>query len=334
MTLAEPMNIEGFVVAPGEQQRGRIPALELADGTVVSLPIHLINGAKPGPRVYLGAAIHGDEVNGIALLARALATINPMALSGSIVCVPVQQPLALHADHRLPIAQFLKSPLDQVPADAWTCFPGDPEGNIAQVIAARLFGLIKQCDYALDVHTPTRGGRYVPIAILGNPELGSHAAKAEELAHALGSGWIMRGKQGMYVSDGILCVEATRAGVPCFTFEIGEGGRLEEESVATGAQCVLNLLRSLNMIEGERVAPAETHLMGEFMGLRAHHGGLLVTEAELGQELRKGDRIGVILDVFGDVLEIITAPVDGLFVRATTLGTVSRGERVATLGLL
>ena len=68
-----------------------------------------------GPRVYLGAAIHGDEVNGIAILARALKQIDLQRLAGSIVCVPVQHPLALHADHRLPLAQFLRSPLDLAP---------------------------------------------------------------------------------------------------------------------------------------------------------------------------------------------------------------------------
>jgi predicted deacylase len=330
----EPLTLEGITVAPGTSVRASLPALELADGTAVNLPLLLINGVRPGSRLYIGAGIHGDEVNSIALVTRALATIDPQQLAGSIVCVPVQQPLALQADHRLPLAQFLKSPLDQVPADAWTCFPGDPDGNIAQVMAATLFRLITRCDYALDVHTPTRGGRYVPIAILPHHSLGAHAAKAEEMAQGLGTGWIMRGEHGMYISDGILCVEATRAGVPCLTFEIGEGGRLDGEFVEIGERCVLNLLRSLGMIAGEPAAPAETYLMRDFLGIRARHGGLLVTEAALGQAVAAGQVLCRIFNIYGDEVEVVTAPEDGLFVRATTLGTVSRGERVATLGLL
>lgn len=326
--------IEGITVAPGTCVRAPLPALELADGTVVNLPLLLINGVRPGPRLYIGAGIHGDEVNSIALVTKALATVDPQQLSGSIVCVPVQQPLALQADHRLPLSQFLKSPLDQVPADAWTCFPGDANGNIAQVMAATLFRLITQCDYALDVHTPTRGGKYVPIAILPHHSLGTHAARAEEMAQALGTGWIMRGEHGMYISDGILCVEATKAGVPCFTFEIGEGGRLDAEFVDIGAQCVLNLLRSFGMIPGERVPPAQTHVMRDFLGIRATHGGLLITEVALGEAVTQGQVLCRIFNVYGDEVEVVTAPEDGLFVRATTLGTVSRGERVATLGLV
>jgi predicted deacylase len=330
----QDLTIEGFSVPPGERLRAQISALELADGSSVQLPLVLINGEKPGPRLYVGAGIHGDEVNGIALVNRALAAIDPKTLSGSIVCCPVQQPLALLADHRLPIAQYLKSPLDQAPTDAWTCFPGDPNGNIAQVMAATLFGLISQCDAALDVHTPTRGGRYVPIAILPHPDLGEHSREAERLAQLLGTGWIMRGDKGMYVSDGILCVEATKAGVPCFTFEIGEGGRLEEDQVAIGAQCVANLLIGLGMIEGEPVRPATVHVMRDFLGLRASRGGLLITERALGEAVKAGDALCRILNVYGDEVEVVTAPQDGLLVRTTTLGSVSKGERVATLGLL
>lgn len=332
--MPQDITIAGIRVAPGEQRRGLLPVLNLADSSDMSLPLLVINGSSDGPKLYLGAAIHGDEVNGIAILARALAEVDAMSLSGSIICVPVQHPLALQADHRLPVAQFLKSPLDQVPHDAWTCFPGDPSGNVAQVIASALFSLIKECDYALDIHTPTRGGRYVPIAILPHPNLGASAEQAEQMAHNMGGGWIMKGERGMYVSDGILCVEATKAGVPCFTFEIGEGGRLEEESVATGARCVLNLLRSLKMIKGKLEPAKKTYVMRDFLGIRANRGGLLVPIATLGQEVKRGDALCRVVNVYGDEIQLATAPEDGVFVRTTTLGSVSQGERIATLGLL
>ena len=332
--MANHLEIAGVRVAPGERTRHKLELVELADGTSVSLPLDLINGAHPGPRLYLGAAIHGDEVDGVAILFRALKGIDPAALRGSIVCVPVQHPLSFHADHRLPISQFMKSPLDQAPADAWTCFPGDINGNLSQILSATLFEMIRDCDWALDIHTPTRGGRYVPIAILPHPSLGEHHARAEEMAHAFGTGWIMRTDSGIYVADGILCVEATRAGVPCFTFETGEGGRLEREVYEDGARYIRNLMCWLGMIDGEPVAPAQSYVMREFLGLRATRGGLLLPQVNLGDLVRRGDRLASIVNIYGDEVESIVAPQDGVFVRATTLSTVSRGERAATLGLL
>lgn len=333
MTVPTNLEVHGYRATPGTCVRGQIEFVELADGSKVCLPLLLVNGSRPGPRLYLGAAIHGDEVDGVAILFEALAKVDPAELVGQVVCVPLQHPLSFHADHRLPLAQFMKSPLDQAPADAWTCFPGNPDGNLAERLAACLFALVRQCDYAIDIHTPTRGGRYVPIAILPGPNV-DRDGRAEKLARGLDCGWIVKGDKGMYVNDGILCVEATRAGVPAFTFEIGEGGRLEPEIVARGAACIINAMHALAMVT-LAPAPAErTYVMRDFLGIRARRGGLLFNEAKLGDAVREGDLLCRIVNLYGDEVERIVAPQDGMLVRMTTLSTVSTGDRVATLGLL
>jgi predicted deacylase len=327
------MQIAGVSVPAGTAMRHTIELAELADGAPVCLPLLLINGVSDGPRLYLGAAIHGDEVSGIEMLFRACAAVQPERLAGSIVCVPVQNPLAFQAEHRLPVGMYLKSPLDQTPIDPWSSFPGNGQGNFTEQLASTLFTLITTCDYAIDVHTPTRGGRYVPITILPHPALGEAFRRAEALAVAFGSGFIMRTEQGFYVQDGILCVEATRAGVPAFTFEIGEGGRLEAEVMPIGVRCVLNALRFLRMLPGEPEIPPQTMVMSRFVGLRASRGGLLHTEMSLGSRVSAGDVLARIYSVYGDEREVIRAPVDGVFVRMTTFPSVAAGERVATLGV-
>ena len=100
------MDIAGLTLARGTKRRHPIELVELADGMRVSMPALFVNGAADGPRLYLGAAIHGDEVNGIAILARVLSELDPAALAGSIVAVLVQNPLALHADHRLALGEM------------------------------------------------------------------------------------------------------------------------------------------------------------------------------------------------------------------------------------
>ena len=328
------LDVAGMSVQPGAARRHTLEVVELADGLRVSLPLVLVNGRRPGPRLYLGAAIHGDEINGLAILATALQRIRPEDLAGSLVCVMVQNPLAFHVDHRIPIGQYLKSPLDQTPIDPWTCFPGNPVGPLAVMLAHRLFSLIGASDYAIDLHTPTRGGRYVPIAILPPARLGEPSQRAEALALAFGSGYLMKTDKGMYVKDGILSVEATRAGVPAFTFEIGEGGRLEPNLVEVGARCVLNALAHLGMLPSSSGQAVTTVRMRELVGLRSTRGGVLYTEASLGAFVKKGDLLARIVSVYGDELERFLAPVDGLFVRSTTLSTVGSGERVATIGVL
>ncbi|MDX2205251.1 MAG: succinylglutamate desuccinylase/aspartoacylase family protein [Hyphomicrobiaceae bacterium] len=329
-----PLEVEGYRIEPGAKRRLQLDLCELADGTAIKLPVIAANGVRPGPRLYIGAGIHGDEVSGTAMVARLMAEIEPAQLAGSIVAIPVQHPLAFQADHRFPLSQLMKSPLDQSPIDAWTSFPGDANGNLSQMLAAKIFALVKASSFALDIHTPTRGGRYVPISILPAMALGAEAERALWLAEQVSSGFIVKGRTGMYVSRGIQCVEATAAGVPSFTFEIGEGGRLEPEVVEEGLRCLRNGLIGLGMIEGTRIAAPVAHVMGDFLGLRAKRGGLLFTLAKLGDTVEKGQPLARTLDVWGDEVETFRAPERGVFVRATTLSTVSTGERVATLGLL
>src|SRR5215510_11632358 len=97
-----PIVVGGASVAPGSKAVLDPPLTELSDGTIIRLPVVVINGAKPGPRLYVGAAIHGDEVTGVSVIADALKDIDPHTLRGAIIAVPVQHPLAFHADHRIP----------------------------------------------------------------------------------------------------------------------------------------------------------------------------------------------------------------------------------------
>src|SRR5215510_14581791 len=85
-----PVIIGGSSVAPGAKAVLDLPLTELADGTIIRLPVVVINGAKPGPRLYVGAAIHGDEVTRVSIIAGVLKKMDPRALSGSIIALPVQ----------------------------------------------------------------------------------------------------------------------------------------------------------------------------------------------------------------------------------------------------
>jgi predicted deacylase len=92
-----PLTIDGHTVAPGTSARLALDFCELADGTRITLPAIVANGKRPGPRLYIGATIHGDEVVGAAIVAKLMAEVDPAALAGSIVAIPVQHPLAFQA---------------------------------------------------------------------------------------------------------------------------------------------------------------------------------------------------------------------------------------------
>jgi predicted deacylase len=184
----EALDLDGIRLVRGERVETRLRAIELADASWVELPLIVLRGARPGPVFYIGAAFHGDEVNGVEVATSFARGLDLAALSGTVLMVPAQNPLALQAQHRVFVGHYLKSPLDQSPNDPWISFPGDANGNMAAQLAHVLFDrLMRHADYFIDIHTPTTGGRYAPFAFLPPPGVGAAAVAAEEMAKASAS---------------------------------------------------------------------------------------------------------------------------------------------------
>ena len=224
----EGFRLDGIELVRGKRSETRLRVLELADATWLELPVIVLRGAKPGPVFYLGAAFHGDEVNGVDIATRFAGEVNLAQLRGTLIVVPAQNPLALQAQHRYFVGHFLKSPLDQSPADPWVSFPGDADGNIAAQIAHTLFDrLMRHARYLIDIHTPTTGGRYAPFAFLPPPDIGAAAEAAEAMAKIFGADFILSTREGLYVSEQSPHVVLARRGATAIGIELGEGGRLE-----------------------------------------------------------------------------------------------------------
>lgn len=329
----DKLEVGGLTATPASKVTGTLQALELVDGTLVEYPLVLMCGALPGPTVYVGAAIHGDEVNSVEIAHEVIRRLEPAEMKGNLICVPMQNPLALRMQHRLPLQLLSKSPMDQFPGDPWMCFPGDPAGNSAQVMAHRLFDLIKLADAVIDIHTPTTGGRYVPFIFLPPPTTDVWK-ETLAMARAFAPDFILEAEEGVYVLEGTLHVTAARHGIPAFGLELGEGGRVELDAITRGTEGVLNVLRHLGVIDGSPVASRPSRMIKSMTALRAARGGMLHVSAKLGSELVRGQEIAQITDRFGDVVETIVAVHDGPFMRITTFPTVTEGERVAQIGVV
>jgi len=328
------LEIPGIRLVRGERAQTRMRVLELADGSPVELPVVALRGAKPGPVFYLGAAFHGDEINGVELVNRLARSLDLRALKGTIVAVPVQNPLAFRVQHRYFLGHLIKSPLDQSPADPWVSFPGDADGNMAALIAHALFAnLMGGADYLVDVHTPTTGGRYAPFAFLPPPSLGAVAAEAEEMAKAFGADFILATEQGIYVHEQSPHVVMAKRGAVAMGIELGEGGRVEGEVTKRGLDGLMNLLRRIGMLEDGAAKLGRRMVISSMTIVRAHRGGLLERKVELNEEVAKGQLLATVSDVFGEIVERIAAPHAAPVVRITTFPVVSAGERVVQLGV-
>jgi uncharacterized protein len=324
----------GLRVDRGQRGQKRIRVAELPDGSPVELPLMVIRGAKPGPILYIGAAFHGDEVAGVEVVGRLVSRLDANSLRGTLLVVPVQNPLAFQVQHRYFVGHMLKSPMDQNPPDPWASFPGDANGNLAALIAHALFDqLMRHAHYMIDIHTPTTGGRYAPFAFLPPTRCGKVVDEAERLARAFGADYILANDKGMYVGDQNPHTILGERGVPAFGVEIGEGGRLDEADINIGLCGLLNVLKHVKMIPGEPESFGRQLVIRTMEITRASRGGLLHLHVRLNADISEDQHVASVISPFGEVLEEIHARRSGPVVRIATLPIVSSGERVIQVGV-
>ena len=328
------LSIEGLALERGSRSYTRFRAAELADGSWVEIAAMVVRGAEPGPVFYLGAAFHGDEIAGTQIAGRVASGLDPAALRGTLIAVPVQNPLAFQVQHRFFVGHMLKSPMDQNPADPWAAFPGDADGNTASIVAHVIYDrMMRHADYMIDVHTPTTGGRYAPFAFLPPTRCGDAVEEAETLARAFGADYILANDKGMYVGDRNPHTVMGERGVPAFGIEIGEGGRIDGEEVATGVRGIANVLRKVGMMEGPVEQSGRNLVIRTMDVIRARRAGVLTLHVGLNDKVSPGQHVATITDPFDRPIEEIVSPRGGPVVRIATHPTVSTGERVVQLGV-
>ena len=301
MTAAEPFTYQGGRVDPGETQNLRYTVTETYLGDPVRMPVTIVNGDQEGPTVFLSAAAHGDELNGVEVVREVAHEWDHTGLKGTLVCLPVLNVPGFIAQQRyLPIYD----------RDLNRSFPGDPESTSAKRMAHSIFhNFIEPCDYGLDFHTSTRGRTNM---------LHVRADMADDavarVANAFASNVIID-KEG---PSGTLRGEATEAGTPAITIEMGEAHRFQREFIDPALGGVRSVLAEFSMLDTATVAwPGwRTVIAGsaEKTWIRADAGGLVDMHADRGELVHEGERIATIGNPFKTDDTEVRAPFTGLLV--------------------
>ena len=288
----------------------------------VEHPAFEARGREDGPHVALIGGIHGCEYSSIAAVTRFMSELDTEELRGSITAVPV---VSMQSFER-------RSPF-VVPADGKNlnrCFPGSYDGTYSDVLARSIFDeLIAPADVLIDLH----GGDLVEAL---EPFVIYQASPVEEQAHAIavafGLPYVVREDPGSDLG-GMTTGAAARAGIPAVIAEAGGCGQLEEAAVVMLAEGVRNALRQLGMLPGPAIPPrADMRTVGSFVWLRCKHAGFWEAAVRAGDEVGEGALIGQVRSLFGDVLEEIRAPREGVVLFLTTSAAVADDGLLLGLG--
>jgi len=334
------LRIYGKDMEPGTRHFFRLRVAQLLDGNELSIPLHVIRGKQNGPVLGLFAAIHGSEYYSNRIIRRIVVDTDPNEISGTILAVPVANPLVFsHMTRQTPdppeeTVDF--SNLNRVfPGKRITPLFGSMESTdvsltmkMASIITDEV---LKKCNYVLDYHGQMRG------MALKKMLYNRVSEESMELSRVFGLGIIHDpvGESGSAKGALSPCTDyAESIGIPGIVPEIGGGGHseaFEANCESIGVQGARNVMVHLKMIEGEIVLPDKQFFFRRAPHLRATVGGYLVSDMEaedvgIGRhtrEVSKGEVLGTIYDPYTlKELEQLKAPADGLLYACRVSGLI------------
>lgn len=324
----------GVACGPGNKATGWYKVGELASGSDIHIPVRIVNGAKEGKRFGIIAAVHGDETNGIEAVNRFLDELDPAQMSGSVVAVPMANPLAFMAKARMTPLDYERSNMNRV-------FPGDVGNLITQRIAAALFeGVVIGSDAFMDMH---EGGyafmaRYVIVPeIADNPKLSATTLALAEafpadipITQYFVTEWAQRVGRGRTSKQ-----QAVNIGIPGLTVELGGGGHPLEAYVQDALTGLRNMAIQLGIIDGgDSDGRCPGHVISTDGGWpRPNRGGIWEQVVDLGDIIEAGDKIGQVRSTAtGEVLEEIFAPYKSVILDIRNTAMIMSGEWTVHLG--
>ncbi|WP_008314942.1 succinylglutamate desuccinylase/aspartoacylase family protein [Leptolyngbya sp. PCC 6406] len=288
------LTLGGVTITPGKRVKIEIPVTRLPTGTDLSLPVTVIHGHRDGPCLWLSAAIHGDELNGIEIIRRVMRLLKPSHLCGTVIAVPVVNIFGLLEQSRyLPDRRDLNR-----------SFPGSPRGSLgARLASIFMREVVTHCTHGIDLHTGA-------IHRTNLPQIRANLRDPETYRFAKSFGAPIVIHTGM--RDGSLRQAAAHRHIPTLLYEGGEALRFSEEAIAVGVEGIRRVLDFLGMYSV--AAPTSVPLSSEAHDtrwVRASRGGFWHCRVGLGQWIARRQTLGVIADAFGDKAVEVRSPLEG-----------------------
>lgn len=313
---------------PGEKKSGYIMVPAGEDSGIVRIPITIINGIKDGPTLALIAGVHGYEYPPVLAMTRLSQQLDPKDISGKVIIVHVAN-----------IPSFLKRTVYYNPYD-WKnfnrVFPGKIDGSNSERMAYQITKeVIDQCDYLIDNHCGDGNEdlmQYLYCTEIGDPELDQKTRQLainfnlKVIVHETGRTKDL--ENSMYVSN-----TALLRGKPAISIEAGKLGGTAEEDIMAIMKGSYNILKHLKMIAGEPKLDFESVWAKGYTIIRSEHDeGLYYPLVSRGDHVQKGELVGYLTDYFGNRLQEVKAPFDGIILYIVATPPMVKGEPMASIG--
>src|SRR5438094_4542916 len=289
-------------------------------------PYIAIAGRVSGPTVLVTAGIHAAEYTGIEAAIRLGRATDPKNVRGILLVIPL-----------LNRPGFYERSVYVNPEDGDNLnrlFPGDPKGKWGERFAHRLLTeIVTKCDHAIDLHAGDLVEDLVPFVIYRETGDAALDARIKRMADAYGARWAVKSAP-TGERPGSLFAVASQSGVAAMLAESGGRGLLIEEDVVRHVRGVTNILRTIGTLEGEPEAVAPPRVVKTFDWLRSPVEGIFHCRVRVDQLVRQSDVVGELVDLVGEPLATITAPVGGVVLFLVTSPAIKKGGLLLGVGSL
>jgi uncharacterized protein len=303
---------------PGSTRTGYCD-VDLGSQTI-QLPVAVIHGANPGPRLAVTAGIHGGEYVPILAVRRFLQSLDPTAMHGTVILSLQSSPLAFKQ------RSAFVNPIDGKNLNR--SFPGDPDGGPTERLADWLWkNVISQGDYYVDCHCgdlPESLDGFTGVVRTSDPKVNAESFRLADCFRVART--ITTKTQGSTVFT------AASAGIPSVLIEHGDRGAWADEEVDVQFAGLSAVAASVGIVSESAREPRAAHPIFQTTGrLTADQDGLWFPRLEPGSRVSKGDVIGTIEDPFGALITSSTAPCDGIYIYGLSALSVHAGDFLASI---
>lgn len=312
MAKRPPFEMGNMTIEPGERRTVDLPVSVFSDHTPVSMSVHVVQGRRPGPVMFVSAGVHGDEVIGVEIVRRLLRAPNLKSLKGTLLVVPIVNSFGfINRSRYLPDRRDLNR-----------CFPGSPGGSLAARLAYLFMSeIVGRCDYGIDLHSAAIHRTNLPQV-----RVSPASPRMMDLAKVFGAPVILPSA----IRDGSLRQAARDAGVEVLLYEAGEGLRFDELAVRAGVTGILRVMRHLDMLPAKGISMARRMplICAKSGWVRAPAGGILRMFHREGEVVAEGELLASVSDPFGETRAEIRAPSPGIIVGRAVLPVVNEGDAI------
>jgi len=273
------------------------------------MPVKVVCGKRAGPVLFVSAAVHGDELNGVEIIRRLLKRKALQSIHGTLIAIPVVNVHGfLNESRYLPDRRDLNR-----------SFPGSAKGSIAARLAnIFLTEIVAKADYGIDLHTGAINRSNLP-QIRANIEDGETLA----LAKAFGAPVILNST----IRDGSLRACAAERGFSMLIYEAGEALRFDDLSIRAGLRGVIQVMRHIGMWpKSTRETSIVPVIADSTRWVRAPASGIVSRKAKLGERVAEGQNLAVVGDPLGEAEAAVIAPFAGIVIGRSNLPLAHEGD--------